>query len=416
MSYRWPDRGAWPAVAPLVLALLAPAAATASEWVLGPRVSVSGTYDDNVTLNATDQTSASGVVVAPELLLRRNTEITRLDGRIALRLARYPGQDLADRDEGRFDVRARRRGERSTWGINALYRQDTTLRAAFDDISADEPGLDEPIADDPALDDPDLGVFNVRVRRSRLDLSPRWEYALDPRTSVNAGYRFQSLSYGDHEALDEGALRDSERHRLHTGMAYALTERTRLTGTLMVERLRVDDLDAQTDNYELRAGFRHDLRETLEASLEAGVRRTEFDVPEGDEGTSTGWVMDSGLAYRTDLMRIRGFLRRTVQQSFDGRALETDRAEVRVSRDLTSKLEMVLGAHVLRAEALSVDGTQPARNYYEVEPQLRWSMTEEWSLASSVRYRRNKPENGEAAESRALFLGVTYEPRVITLR
>lgn len=417
-DYRAPIRGSGYALVALAAGLALPAApAQASEWVLGPRVSVSATHDDNVGLEMTDPVSATGVVLAPELLLRRRTEITQVDARAALRLARYPGEDEdLDRDEGRFDLRARRQGERSAWNMNARYRRDTTLRSAFDDISAEEPGFEEPIADDPALDDPDLGLVSVRVRRTRLDLAPRWEYAVNPRLTSQFGYRYQSVSYGDDD-LPDGGLLDFDRHRVESGLRYALTERTRLTGTVLAERHRVDEVDSRTDNLELRGGFRHLLTETLDASLEAGARRTRFDTPE-DDASSSGFVLDGALDYRTEVTRLRGFLRRTVQPSGAGRTLETDRLEVRMQRALTSRVELMLAGHVLRTEPITAAGeTRPGRQYYELEPMLRWHFAEEWSLAGSVRYRRNKRDaDGETAESRAVFLGVTWEPRLITLR
>ncbi|MFQ6023141.1 MAG: outer membrane beta-barrel protein [Acidiferrobacterales bacterium] len=369
----------------------------AAGWSFEPAIETGAEYDTNVRLTTGPHDSVWGATIAPELILNKETERTRVDLGLLLVSTQYSGDEVDDIDDQVLTVGTRQQiTERASWGFDGSFIRDTLLRGV-DTFGAP---IDIPDVD---LEDTDVALVQQRVRRERLRLRPLWTYALTPRTSGLLEYRFVDASFSDIGTTD---LVDYDRNRILYTLSTRLTGAKSVNFVADVSRYRAPDANTETDNVSLLGGMGYAFSETLRGEFLVGVRETSFE-PESPVDDTSGVVYRASLEKRSEVTALTMILRRDIDPTGVGESVETDELIILLRRELSPRLTFRFRADLFENKSLQVANVD--RKYYEVEPLLRWQWTRSRFLQGAYRYRRNRRDiDQESADSNSVFFSVVF--------
>lgn len=372
------------------------ATAHAAEWTIDPSIELASVYDDNVRL-ATEEDSVSSWRVVPRLAVEGRTEVARtiLDAYVAY--SDYDEDEVVVEDKvetSAFLRSERRTSERVTLGFNGQYRRETLFKRV--DFG---PGIGDPQDVDVAITD----VTDVQRYYRVADPYVRWRWT--ERTTFQLGYRFTDANFSREQGTGLVDYRDST---VQVSAVRALT--TRMEGTLTIRALRFDPEERdESDTIEALAGVRYAFSETLQGRFAIGASRTEQER-DGATDRSNDLVFTMGLEQRSELSRLDGLVSSRVTPGGLGEAVRSNQIRLRWERRTGQQVFFVLTGQALDIQALEGSTGSVDRRYYDVEPQVRWRWLEDWSVFGGYRYRRQKFDEGEAATSHSVVVGIRWEP------
>lgn len=402
----------------------------AAAWQLKPEIALEGSYQDNARLKVdkADQDELYSASLQPTLTLGRYTDLTTLDGFIGLDFIKDWGDTgrLSDSVPRRIlsGFSLTRKGELSRLNLRGRYFKDSIFRAAN---TTEEDDPEQP----PTSGAVDEGFGDEDVKRQRIDIRPSFAYDITERLQVVLGYQFlQTIHDNPSSLVETRRLADFDRHSVNGRVSVPITEKNKLVSILSASRFDSEkrfegDQERTTDNYELQAGLQHNFDETTSFTLTLGGRYTVFDVaqPRADnvnsEKSDTGFVSRLNAIKKTGLTTFNANLERKLSPSGVGDQVESYELNFNIARKLTEFTSVSFFAEFIDSEKLLNDGQENVsnRSSFRVEPSLRWTLTESWSLAATYRYERqkdfgdvNSPESPDTAQGNSAFLTLLYQP------
>jgi len=396
----------------IILLLLSAGAAHSAEWKIDPTISFKAGYNDNIRLNIDDKISSAEATLSPGAVFSGETPTSGLSGDLRFDFRRFEDDSNLDDNNVRFNMNSFRSMERSRVGLNLGLIKDTTL-----DTQLEETGL----------------AFE-RLRRSQISGGPEWSYTLNNRTSLSSSYNYTDVQYKN--AAESGFV-DYNIQRGQVALNRTLSERSSASITLSHSRSDNDN-DVKSNNSNLDGGASYQFSETLSASLFAGVRYTETDFSQstlipifsGDiiigfipltqdvSNSSSGFTFSGSLSKRflrgkTDLTASRN-----ISNSTNGVPVEVTRLNWINTYNLTEILIASLKIQFYKSEAENSAAGGLNRNYYTIEPNLRWDFKKFWSIFGTYRYRKQTFDNtSDDATQNAAYLTLTYRwPRIAVSR
>jgi hypothetical protein len=397
-------------------------------------LSITGEYNDNITLSPDEEDEVWGTILVPSLRANYLTETLELRGRAALEIERYSGDDELDTENQFYDWFSRYQAtERNTLALSASFRRESILRVGRVTEAVGGQAATRPIPATPPIpptppipgtsatpggeETVDIGLVNRQVQRDSLLVSPSWTWRVTERSRLTLNYRFDDVSYPDAEPVDR--LVDHNSHRGGGTLGYRLTERDEVTGTLTYTRANFEDepSDRTYDDWALTAGISRDFSETLNGTLEGGVRFTSFERDGEDEEDDTGYLIRLRLRQRGELTLLDLRAEHDLVPSGAGALLETNRIALLIDRKLTPRFSASFLAEYFQQDSLEEEaGTSDERRFYRLNPALRWHWTPELEMDLGYRY-VNQERDDESAVSNAAFITLSYRwPRIAVSR
>lgn len=398
------------AAAAVMSMLWASSSAMAAEWLVEPLLNLGLRYDDNIGLDSDNGEEVRAITVGAGAQFSRNTEVWRTQARALFSYVDY--DNLRDRDQQLLELSSRYRAQRHVLGLTASLRRDTTFTVRDDEaIEGVDVIIDPDVTDGiEGPDLPDVGVADVQIRRDRIILRPSWEYDLTRRTAIGLGYRLYDVSYDDEPGAD---LVDHTTHAVEGRFIYRLAPNETISAVVEVARFEADERDAQTDNVSLLATYDRAFSPVLRTSFSLGVRDSSVEEPGVDE-SSTGVILRVGLTRELEAGRISLRAGRDVRPSGVGEVVETDRVEADFARDLTPRLTFVMSGTAFKLRSVRDDGGGRAdRDYFRIQPGLRYALTRTMDIEASYRYRwQDREADPGSAESNSIMLRLRYIGRL----
>lgn len=394
----------------------------AAEWSLEPTLSVRTRYDDNFRLGTRNELAVWETSLLPKLTFARKTELSQIEGIAGFNLRRFDEEGL-DTNDRFMRFNSSRASERSRWGLNGEYTQDSTL--------------DSELVEEERFFD--------RVPRERLSLSPSWSRLLTETTSLSASYRLVDVSYPD--APNDQQFID---YRYHTGslnLGYQLSMPTRLMAQLSLSRSDRENDTLSTDSQQLSLGLEHQFSERLSSSLLAGYGRTDTDYLQGflscsgvvlpgflfgESGSvcvdpitlntipftlasttatssSTNTVFSGDLSYRLETGELSVQASRSITPYTNGGLVLNDRVGLKAVHRFSSQLQGSLSLDWYKTGNTDDAAATLDRATTSIRPSLRWDFDPDWSLAATYRYFRQEYEGRiEPATSNSVELTLSY--------
>jgi hypothetical protein len=376
-----------------------------SEWRFDPVLRGAWDYDDNANLSGrTDaELELSGYIAEASVDVIYNSERGRMAVRPMLRSRNYGESNKDQNSDDQFlRFSSISEGDKNTLRIAADFNRESVRTAELADASIDTDVDPDDIADDQS------GFVNVRERRERYRIAPRWSYRFSNVSSFDTELSYLLVNY--EEQQEPVNLFDFNDTRLRFGYRRNFSQRNNGSITLTARTFDTDRLAGDRDTFALTAGFVRRVSETTQFRAQLGVesvRREDIDGSTIDRDPQP--VVDLSLIRRLKTVRLLAQYRQRVNGT--GRGLLTRRNELnlRFSRDLTDRFSAGLGVRGYSDNTIS--GSAREQNYIQLRGQVVWRLSRSFSLQGDYRHTVIDRDTIEgAADSNRLTIWLSYQP------
>jgi hypothetical protein len=381
--------------------------AQAIEWAAEPSIRTGLEYNDNIFLTTLPHESVSGANVTANLDFLARQEAWELRGGARLVSRRYEAREDLNKDNGTGSLSYYLKTERSLWQLKTSYASESILNSG--DI------------------DPDIGLTQRQTKRATTSATPTWAWQATKTTQLRLDYQFSDVQYED-----GAGLLDYRQQATSLTLSEQISARTNVYTILNYSDFRVTTPEADittpyTDKSRTNSGqigITYDITETLKGSLSGGPRKT---VSEDACGTSEcpvrdtahGSVFAGSLESQLELTRTTFRFSRTTSPSGSGREMQTSNLYLGIQRQITpERLSAQFTAEGYAFRALGPTTSTVDRNYYRIEPGLRWRWTEDLTVEVSYRYANQRYLDAvDVATANSVNLAFTYIwPRISVSR
>jgi hypothetical protein len=399
------------------LALLGKTGLTqAIEWAAEPSIRAGLEYNDNIFLTTLPHESVSGANVTANLDFLARQEAWELRGGARLVSRRYEAREDLNKDNGTGSLSYYLKTERSLWQLKTSYASESILNSG--DI------------------DPDIGLTQKQTKRATTSATPTWSWQATKTTQLRLDYQFSDVQYED-----GAGLLGYRQQATSLTLSEQISARTNVYTILNYSDFRVTTPEADiTTPYTAKSrtnsgqiGITYDITETLKGSLSGGPRKTVSDdmidelcgvspclVPITPSTTTDGAVFAGSLESRLELTRTTFRFSRTISPSGSGREMQTSNLYMGIQRQITpERLSAQFTAEGYAFRALGPTTSTVDRNYYRIEPGLRWRWTENLTVEASYRYAKQQRylDAVDVATANSVNLAFTYIwPRISVSR
>ena len=161
----------------------------------------------------------------------------------------------------------------------------------------------------------------------------------------------------------------------------------------------------------------HAFTETLTGTVSGGpsfVSSTTQTAGGNIKAQNTVWLFGGNLTKKFERTTVQVSASRNIVPSGFGLLIQTDRAGLTVSHDLTETLTVSFdgaGYIVTSITQRTTGGTFPENRYYSATPSIAWKFSDWWKLELSYTYGRREVDGfSDAAMSNATMFMLTYYP------
>jgi hypothetical protein len=394
--------------------LAMPKASEATEWVAAPSISLGFEHNDNLFLSTSSPESVTGSNLTANLDFGARQELWELWGGVRLVSRRYANRDDLDSDNGFVTLRYQYGTERSLWSLQGSYADESLLGTA--------------------TVDPDVGLVKKETKRWTTNITPAWDWSLTETKHLRVDYQYLDAKYED--GISQGFL-DYRQQAVNLTVSDQLTKRASVYAILSYSDFEVTSPESQiTTSYtstsrtnSAQLGISYDFSETIKGSLSGGPRKTASEdviqtlqfcdffgfpvpclVPVTEPHTDYGSVINGSLQSKLELTNMTFRFSRSVSPSGSGSQVQVGDLYLGIQRQITPErlsAQLVAEGYVVRA--LSNTTSNVDRNYYYLQPGIRWRWTEDLAVEASFRYARQRYLDAtDVAVASSVYLTFSY--------
>jgi hypothetical protein len=367
----------------------------AAEWSLLPSIGVQGVYNDNLVLTPLPHDATYGYWVSPAAEFAGKTERLEVSGRTAADFVSYYGGQQSSFTNIHLPLSVRYKTEKDLLGFTGGFIRDNTL-------------MNELLT---------TGVVLRFTQRNQWTANPSWTRSITEKLSFQSGFQFNDTTYENGLAF---RLVDYQLAGGSGGLLYQMTEedQIQLTGSYVNFHTINSPSPFRASFPGVNINLTHAFTETLTGTAYGGPRfvsSTTQTVNDSIKAQSTVWLFGASLAKKFESTSIQVNIARDIVPSGFGLLLQTDRAGVTVSHDLSETLTASINGSGYRTSGiteLAQGGTIPESRYFSASPTIAWKFSEWWKLELSYVYRRREVVGGfsDPAMSNATMFMLTYYP------
>ncbi|THJ20962.1 MAG: hypothetical protein CAF45_013185 [Nitrospira sp. CG24E] len=344
--------------------------AWAAEWTALPSIGVTGLYNDNLFLTPLPHHETYGLLVTPAVEFSGKTERLNVSSQVKGIFASYYGERQFNFFNLHLPFSIRYQTEKDMLGFTGGFVRDHTLAGEL----------------------LDTGLVLGFTQRNQWTANPTWVRKITENLSFQSGLQLSDTTYEDGLRL---GLRNFQLFGGSGGLLYHLTEQDEI-------RLSGSYSDYHTTNAPLsfRASFpgvdlslTHAFTETLTGTVFGGpsfVSSSIQTVGGSIKSERLIWRFGGSLAKKFEYTSIQVNVARSIQPSGFGGLVQTDRAGVTISHNLSDALSASLNGSVFKTSSLTpsqLGATFPESRFASVTPAIAWKFAEWWKLELSYSYR-----------------------------
>jgi hypothetical protein len=366
----------------------------AAEWSLLPSIGVKGVYNDNLLLTPLPHDATYGYWVSPAAEFAGKTERLEVSGRVAADFVSYYGGQESRFTNLFLPLTLRYKTETDLLGFTGGFTRDNTLMGEL----------------------VDTGVVLRFTQRNQWKANPSWTRRITEKLSVQSSFQLNDTTYENGSSL---GLVDYQLLGGSGGLLYQLTEQDQI-------QLSGSYVNFYTTNApsSFRASFpgvnlslTHAFTETLTGTASGGpsfVSSTTQTAGDNIKAESTVWLFGGNLIKKFERTSIQVNVTRNIVPSGFGLLIQTDRAGLTVSHDLTETLTASFdgsGYSVSGITQRATGGTFPDSRFLSATPRIAWKFLEWWKLELSYTYRHREVDGfSDPAMSNGTVIMLTYYP------
>jgi len=366
----------------------------AAEWSLLPSIGVKGLYNSNLILTTQPHDATYGYWVSPAAEFAGKTERLEVSGRFAADFVSYYGGQENQFTNIFLPLTLRYKTEKDLLGFTGGFIRDNTLMSEL--LSS--------------------GVVLRFTQRNQWTANPSWTRSITEKLSFQSSFQFNDTTYENGLSL---GLVDYQLLGGSGGLLYQMTEQDQI-------QLSGSYVNFYTTNAPspFRAGFpganlslTHAFTETLTGTAFGGpsfVSSTTQTAGDNIKAQSTVWLFGGNLTKKFESATVQVSASRSIVPSGFGLLVETDRAGLTVSHDLSETLTVSFdgaGYIVKGITQRAQGGAFPENRYYSATPLIAWKFLEWWKVELSYTYGRREVDGfSDVAMSNATMFMLTYYP------
>lgn len=374
-------------------------AGEATDWAMVLDLETKGQYSSNINYSARNRQSDYILSAQPRAAFQYNSEITRLEGSLALLGLHYLSNSSLDRINQYYRLGGTHQlTPRFGLRLGLNYSSDSTLQ---EELTTS-------------------GVFINRSLRTALGLSPGVSVALTERLSTFIDYGFNYTDYQSRQYYS-----NYRTHSLSNGFDYILNEKTVLRSFITASYIKYNT-DNTISSLGAQLGFNHKFTENLDLSLMAGatfqriksnISVLAFDSETGfivivtvpQKSTSLSPFITLASSYRWATGSFSLSYSRSQSASAYGALSQFNSFGANVNQRLTEKLNFSISPSVY-ISTLDSRGSDYTSIYYGIRPGLAYNFTERlrMGLSYAFNYRKVTGASNYAFPTHEAYVTLNY--------
>ena len=340
-------------------------------------------YDDNTLLSKDDPKDIVGSTTSPQVTISAETQTmtSELSARVDLR--RHDDSQF-DSTDLHLDWNNEHRGELTTLKLGAAVDLDTARTSELDS-----------------------GVRIVSgVDRRRVNVSPGVEYSLTPVDFVDVSGSYTRTTYSSDDGND---FTDYQTISINPSFSHSFGPRDTGYVTLLMDRYEtIEGTLVEIDSVGPVAGWNHRWNEMIDFGGYLGWRLSFTDVAGQSTDTSNGLSARFFWNYQDETDRINLRASQAITPQSNGTQVRASTVGGSWVHRINERFSTQLDTYVRHNSNL--DGDQGNEStYFQFWPRLRYSLTEEWDLSPSYRYRTISRSDDNDADSHAFLVNISYD-------
>lgn len=371
----------------------------AAEWSLLPSIGVKGVYNDNLILTPLPHDATYGYWVSPAAKFAGETERLEVSGRVAADFVSYYGGEQNNFTNIHLPLTVRYKTETDLLGFTGGFIRDNTL-------------MSELLT---------TGVVLRFTQRNQWTANPSWTRRITEKMSVQSSFQLNDTTYENGLRL---GLINYQLFGGSGGVLYQLTEQDQiqLSGSYVNFHTTNAPAPFRASFPGVNLSLTHAFTETLTGTAYGGpsyVRSTTETVSDNIKAEKTVWLFGANLTKKFESATVQVSASRNIIPSGFGLLIQTDRAGLTVSHDLSETLTASFdgaGYMVSGVTKLASGGSLPESRYFSATPTIAWKFLEWWKLELSYTYRwRDADGFSEPVMSNGTMFMLTYYPPKLAL-
>jgi len=371
----------------------------AAEWSLLPSIGVKGVYNDNLLLTLLPHDATYGYWVSPAAEFAGKTERLEASGRVAADFVSYYGGQESRFTNLFLPLTLRYKTETDLLGFTGGYTRDNTLMGEL----------------------LDTGLVLRFTQRNQWTANPSWTRRITEKLSVQSSSQLNDTTYEDGLSL---GLVDYQLFGGSGGLLYQLTEQDQihLSGSYANFHTTNAPSPFRASLPGVSLSLTHAFTETLTGTAFGGpsfVSSTSQTAGDNIKAERTVWLFGGNLTKKFERTTVQVSGSRNIMPSGFGLLIQTDRAALTVSHDLTETLTASFdgaGYSVSGITQRAAGGTFQDSRFFSATPMIAWKFSEWWKLELSYAYRHREVDGfSDPAMSNATMFMLTYFPPKLEL-
>lgn len=404
------DRRSTRLTATATIAGLAAAASGAAHavWEVVPEFELQAETDDNPRLAPNGAQSGSRTELDARLRLRNFGQ--RGSAYIEPRFVTEAYADARNKDLENDDIYLITRADYD-WpsvgiGWRSNFREESILRAEFEDAIPDDPEAIDPIETGSGT----LGTFDEQ--RRRLDASFFVDFALSQRTDLQFQVSHIDVAYTNDNAFIVDRT-DFDDTTFSAALTRAVTPRNQVSARVFVSEFTALGNDNNTDAFGVEGSFTRPLSETWAFSLTAGVERTDYRFIDDNgvliDNADSNFTFGFDLERQVERTRWNFSAGRFITPNSNGFLSERNQMRAVVQHDFTPRVTGSIGARFSQISRADEAQSRNERDYWRASFEIAWAMTPRWSVTGGLdSISEQFSSSARDASSNAVFVGLRY--------
>jgi hypothetical protein len=371
-------------IALAVAVALTPCVLSAATWVADYSVDADATYDDNFFMGEVEQDTVI-YQLRPEASLSYVSPVVKSEFDVRVALKRYSEFDQFDSEDPAFDWKNSYRTERSTWGINVGYSENSQRDAAeLDTGNFDSNSIVETVYVDPSVN---------------FDLTERDQLGI-------------SLNYTERD-YDTNDFSDNENESIGLNWQHRINEVLSSTATVSFSQYDADRMAISsntTDYLQTTVGFIYQRSEAMTINGSLGHFETDSEaqlifgpIALVSETESSGTLLQLGVGYSYEKDLFRFNLSRGLYPSSQGVVEERDSVGLDYEHQFSGR--STSGINITWHDS---DSFVEQRETVTLSPFYRYRLTEMLRLETTYIFRRFDRQSTSEVESNRIKIGLRY--------
>ena len=364
----------------------------AAEWSLLPSIGVKGVYNSNLLLTPLPHNETYGYWVSPAAELSGKTERLEVSSRLAADFVSYHGGEETRFTNIFLPLTLRYKTEKDVLGFTGGVIRDNTL-------------MNELLT---------TGLVLRFTQRNQWTANPSWTRSVTEKLSVQSSFQLNDTTYEN--GLNLGLV-DYQLFGGSGGLLYQLSEQDQIQLTGSYSNFHTTNASSpfHASIPGANLSLTHAFTETLTGTASGGpsfVSSTSQAASDNITAQNTVWLFGGKLMKKFERASVQVSVSRNIVPSGFGRLIQTDRAGLTVSHDLTETLTASFdGSGYIVSDAIQRASTFPESRYFSATPTIAWKFSEWWKLELSYTYRHRAVDGiSDSAMSNATTFMLTYYP------